>query len=118
MADGGTEEAVAELVQTGSVMADGLVLRVEKWEVSWGTFPNPQLVKARIRLSGFPLILFDEVGSSFITSPFGAAVEVPVSLITDGINLRLKIGLRVGCVRDIPVVVTVDFDGCRLLVWV
>lgn len=58
-------EAADAAIGVGFVAVDG-VLRLQKWLMERGTFPNPHMTRLGVVLRGVPLILCDEAGISLL----------------------------------------------------
>lgn len=70
LAVGSQEETVAAAAEAGYVMADSILLHLQRWSSVRGAFPNPRAIRLRISLEGIPLILCDEEGVSLLVWKF------------------------------------------------
>lgn len=68
---GSWEEAAVEWAKAGYAIGGGALLRLRWWTDHLGTFPDPRLCCATIRLLGVPIVLCDELGMSSLVKRFG-----------------------------------------------
>lgn len=69
-----SEERTIEMAEGGFLVANQVVMRVQRWSMAIGTFPSPRVMAITLTLQGIPLVLCDEEGVSSLISKF-AMVE-------------------------------------------
>lgn len=100
------------------MLADGILIRIERWRLHGGTRPYPRGCRINVCLFGVLLVVCDELGISLLIGRFSVVVSRSIRTMLAGNLNVLEATLCVSSPRVVPAFIIVDVGAERFSIQV
>lgn len=115
LAVGRNADIVVEAVDASFLVAEGVLLHLQRWSLARGIFPNMREVRLCISLRGLPVILCDEEGISLLVKSFMMVEEGSLYFVPEGSLTTIDVTLQTYSSVDILLVISFSIGGAFIV---
>lgn len=111
-------DAMVEELEAGYIVDEGTFLRLTRWSLVKGIFPNLREVRLCISMIGVPLIRCDGEGIALLVKAFAVVEEGSLCFAPGGSLTTVEATVRMCSPADVPLAITLTVGGEALVVGV